>query len=101
MIGVRRDDHQDAEQQAVGEGFVHGRSFSNPSLAVRAPAGRPELLEGRRACSANSPPRPPAPLPPPGGGGGGGGGGGRGGRPRQICPTARPAVGGASLLLLD
>ena len=23
MIGVRRDDHQDAEQQSVGEGFVH------------------------------------------------------------------------------
>ncbi|MDO8413633.1 MAG: ATP-dependent RNA helicase HrpA, partial [Gallionellaceae bacterium] len=36
---------------------------SAPSLAVRVPAGRPELLEGRRACSANSPSRPPAPLP--------------------------------------
>src|SRR3972149_3341342 len=66
MIGVRRDDHQDAEQQAVGERFVHGRSFSIPSLAVRVPAGRPKLIEGRRACSENSPPRPPAPLPPAG-----------------------------------
>ena len=39
---------------------------SQPSLAVRVPAGRPEPLDGRREYSANSPPRPqPSPAANP------------------------------------
>ena len=49
--------------EIIEEGMT---ALRTPSLAVRVPAGRPEPLDGRRACSANSPPRPPAPLPPAG-----------------------------------
>ena len=46
--------------EIIEEGMT---ALRTPSLAVRVPAGRPEPLDGRRACSANSPSRPqPSPM---------------------------------------